>query len=60
MLVETVVRLRNLAHLQFSELKADLLQGAHFVFGLVLQNKIAAQEKRVGTHWRISLRIASG
>jgi len=39
MLVETVVRIWNLAHLQFSGLKAGLLKGAHFAFGLVLQNK---------------------
>ncbi len=39
MLVETVVRIWNLAHLRFSGLKADLLKGAHFVFDLVLQNK---------------------
>ena len=39
MLVETVVRIWNLAHLRFSGLKADLLKGAHFVLGLVLQNK---------------------
>jgi hypothetical protein len=36
MLVETVVRIWNLAHLRFSGLKADL-KGAHLVFGL--QNK---------------------
>jgi hypothetical protein len=28
-----------LAHVRFSGLKADLLKGAHFVFGLLLQNK---------------------
>jgi hypothetical protein len=39
MLVETVVRIWNLAHLRFSGLKAGLLNGAHFAFGLVLQNK---------------------
>ena len=39
MLVETVVRIWNLAHLRFSGLKADLLKSAHFVFGLVLQDK---------------------
>jgi len=39
MLVETVVRIWNLAHLRFLGLKADLLKGVHFVFGLVLQNK---------------------
>jgi hypothetical protein len=36
MLFETVVRLWNLAHLRSSGLKADILKGAHFVFGLVL------------------------
>ena len=39
MLVEMVVHVWNLAHLRFSGLKADLLKGAHFVFGLVLLNK---------------------
>jgi len=39
MLVETVVRIWNLAHLRFSGLKAGLLNGAHFAFDLVLQNK---------------------
>ena len=39
MLIETLVRIWNLAHLRFSGLKADLLKGAHFVFGLLLQNK---------------------
>jgi len=39
MLVEMVVRVWNLAHLRSSGLKADLLKGAHFVFGLLLQNK---------------------
>jgi hypothetical protein len=39
MIVETVFRIWNLAHLRFSGLKADLLKGAHFVFGLPLQNK---------------------
>ena len=39
MLVETVFRIWNLAHLRFSGLKADLLKGAHFAFGLMLQNK---------------------
>ncbi len=39
MLVETVVRIWDLAHLRFSGSKADLLKGAHFVFGLALQNK---------------------
>jgi hypothetical protein len=39
MLVETVFRIWNLAHLRFSVLKADLLKGAHFLFGLVLQDK---------------------
>ena len=39
MLVETLVRVWNLAHLRFSSLKADLLKRAHFVFGLLLQNK---------------------
>jgi hypothetical protein len=39
MLVETVVRIWNLAHLRFSGLNADLLKGAHYVFGLLLQNK---------------------
>ena len=38
MLVETVFRIWNLAHL-WSGLKADLLNSAHFVFGLVLQDK---------------------
>ena len=38
MVVETVFRMWNLAHL-FSGSKADLLMGAHFVFGLVLQGK---------------------
>jgi hypothetical protein len=39
MVVETVFRIWHLAHLRFSGSKADLLKGAHFVFGLVLQNK---------------------
>ncbi|HTW57708.1 MAG TPA: hypothetical protein VMD99_06255 [Terriglobales bacterium] len=39
MLVETVVRIWNLAHSRFSGLNAGLLKGAHFAFGLVLQNK---------------------
>jgi hypothetical protein len=39
MIVETVFRIWNLAHLRFSGLKADLLNGAHFVFGVPLQNK---------------------
>ncbi len=39
MLVETVIRIWNLAHLRFFGLRTDLLKGAHFVFGLVLQNK---------------------
>jgi len=39
MLVETVVRIWNLAHLRFSGLNADLLKGAHYVFGRLLQNK---------------------
>jgi len=39
MLVETVVRVLNLAHLRFSGSKADLLKGAHFEIGLMLQNK---------------------
>ena len=39
MLVETVVGIWNVAHLRFSVLKADLLKRAHFVFGLVLQDK---------------------
>jgi hypothetical protein len=39
MLVETAVRIWNLAHLRFSGLNAGLLKGAHFAFGLVLQNK---------------------
>ena len=39
MLLETVFRIWNLARLRFSGLKADLLNGAHFVFGLVPQNK---------------------
>jgi hypothetical protein len=39
MLVETVVRIWNLAHLRFSVLKADLLKRAHFLFGLLLQSK---------------------
>ena len=43
MLVETVFRIWNLAHLRFSGLKADLLKGAHFAFGLVLQK----QEQRL-------------
>jgi hypothetical protein len=34
-----MVRIWNLAHLRFSGLNADLLKDAHFVFGLVLQNK---------------------
>ncbi len=38
MLVETVTRVWNLAHLRFSLLTADLLKGAHFAFGLVLQD----------------------
>jgi len=38
MLIETVVRTWNLAHLRFSG-RADLLKGAHFVFGLLPQNK---------------------
>ena len=37
--VETVVRIWSLVHLRSSGLKADLLNGAHFVFGLVLPNK---------------------
>ena len=60
MLVETVFRIWNLAHLRFPGLKADILKGAHFVFGLVLQTRTAGQEEQVGTNWRISLRIASG
>ena len=47
MLVETVVRIWNLAHLRFSVLKADLLKGTHFVFGLILQNKSSGSG---GTH----------
>src|SRR5207253_7712812 len=47
MLVETVARLWNLAHLRSSGLKADILKGAHFVFGLVLQTRTAGQEERV-------------
>jgi hypothetical protein len=43
MLVETVVRIWNLAHLWFSGLKADLLKSTHFAFRLMLQK----QEKRV-------------
>jgi hypothetical protein len=39
MLVEKAVRIWNLAHLRFSGLNAGLLNGAHFAFGLVLQNK---------------------
>jgi hypothetical protein len=39
MLVQTAFRIRNLAHLRFSGLTADLLKGAHFVFGLLLQDK---------------------
>jgi len=34
-----VLRIWNLAHLRFSGSKADLLKGANFVFGLVLQDK---------------------
>ncbi len=60
MLVEKVVRIWNLADLRFSVLKANLLKGAHFVFGLLLQDKNRGEEERVGTNWRISLRIASG
>jgi len=43
MLVETVLRIWNLAHMRFSGLKADLLKGAHFVFGVGLQK----QEQRL-------------
>ena len=39
MLVETVVRIWNLAHLRFSGFSAGLLKGAHFAFGLILQDK---------------------
>jgi hypothetical protein len=39
MLVETVFRIWNLAHLRFSRLKADLSKGAHYMFSLLLQNK---------------------
>lgn len=39
MLVEMVVHIWNLVHWRFSGLKADLLKDAHFVCGLVLQNK---------------------
>jgi len=39
MLVETVVRIWNMAHLRFSGLNAGLLKGAHFAFGLVRQDK---------------------
>ena len=31
-------------------LKADLLNSAHFVFGLVLQDKSRGSEERVGTN----------
>ena len=57
MLVETVVRFWNLAHLRFS---GDLLKGTHLVFGLVLQDKSSGSGGTGGTNWRISLRIASG
>ena len=48
MVVETVFRIWNLAHLRFSGSKADLLKGAHFVFGLVLQNK-RQRLRRIGS-----------
>ena len=62
MSAETVVRIWNLAHVQFSGLKANLLKGAHFLSGLLLQNKkrTAGHEEPVGASWRMSLRIASG
>jgi hypothetical protein len=36
MLVETVTRVWNVAHVRFS---GDLLKGVHFVFGVMLQKK---------------------
>ena len=45
MVVETVFRIWNVAHLRFSGSKADLLKGTHFVFGLVLQNKSSGSRR---------------